>query len=97
MSRGFKALVFLGIEPMERVFDIERYLERLDNVLRIYEVTGEFELFVELIIDDSKELGMIINKISTLKGVKNIQTFVVTKEIKDYSINNYTCSLRGKR
>jgi len=83
MSKELRVLVFLSIEPIEKVFDVERYLKRLDNVIRIYEVTGEFELFMEIIINNSKELGMVINKISALRGIKSIQTFVVTKKIKD--------------
>ena len=83
MKNTIKALVFLGIEPMERVFAVESVLERIKNVTRIYEVTGEFELFIEIIANTSKDLGEIINKISVLKGVKSVQTFVVTKEIKD--------------
>jgi len=83
MSKELRVLVFLSIEPIEKVFDVERHLKRLDNVIRIYEVTGEFELFMEIIINNSKELGMVINKISALRGIKSIQTFVVTKEIKD--------------
>jgi len=83
MKNPLKVLVFLGIEPMERVFAIENILKRIKNITRIYEVTGEFELFIELVADTSKDVGEIISKISTLKGVRSIQTFVVTKEIKD--------------
>jgi len=85
MNKRLKALVFLGIEPMERVFDVERRLVLINNVKRVCEVTGEFELFVEIIARNSRELGEIINRISILKGVKSVQTFVVTKEIKDIS------------
>ncbi|MCD6157260.1 MAG: Lrp/AsnC ligand binding domain-containing protein [Euryarchaeota archaeon] len=85
MNKRLKALVFLGVEPMERVFDVERRLVLINNVKRVYEVTGEFELFVEIIARNSRELGEIINRISILKGVKSVQTFVVTKEIKDIS------------
>ncbi|MCD6158273.1 MAG: Lrp/AsnC ligand binding domain-containing protein [Euryarchaeota archaeon] len=85
MNKRLKALVFLGVEPMERVFDVERRLVLINNVKRVCEVTGEFELFVEIIARNSRELGEIINRISILKGVKSVQTFVVTKEIKDIS------------
>ncbi|WP_158305785.1 Lrp/AsnC family transcriptional regulator [Pyrococcus sp. NA2] len=89
MGKQIKALLFLRIEPMKRVFEMDEILASIPQVQRIYEVTGEFELFVEVIVEGSTELGMIVNKISRIPGVKLIQIFVVTKVIKENT--EYRC------
>lgn len=85
MNKRIKALLFLRIEPMKRVFEMDEILINIPQVLRIYEVTGEFELFVEVLVESTVELGAIVNRISRIQGVKLIQIFVVTKIVKDVS------------
>jgi len=83
MNEPLKALIFLRIEPMKRVFELGEILARISQITCIYEVTGEFELFLEVLVESTTELGSIVNKISLTPGVKLVQVFIVTKTVKE--------------
>lgn len=83
MRESLKALLFLRIEPMRRVFELGEVLSKIPQVKRIYEITGEFELFIEILVGNPTDLGTIVNRISLTPGVKLVQIFVVTKAVKE--------------
>ncbi|MEM4486193.1 MAG: Lrp/AsnC ligand binding domain-containing protein [Zestosphaera sp.] len=68
---------------MRRVFELGEALSKIPQVERVYEITGEFELFVEILAGSPTDLSTIVNKISLTPGVKLVQIFVVTKAVKN--------------
>jgi len=82
VHKYLRALLLLRVEPMRSVFELGEVLRKIPQVKRVYEITGEFELFVEILVGNPTELGAIVNRISLTPGVKLVQIFVVTKAVK---------------
>jgi DNA-binding Lrp family transcriptional regulator len=82
VRKYLRALLLLRVEPMRNVFELGEALRKVPQVERVYEVTGEFELFVEILAGSPTDLGAIVNRISLIPGVKLVQIFVVTKAVK---------------
>lgn len=77
-----KALIEIIVEPkmMEKVC---REISRLENAIKVYEITGEFDVFVELEVDSMNELRNILKeKILKVNGVKTTHSSVVLGEWK---------------
>ncbi len=77
-----KALIEIIVEPkmMEKVC---REISRLENAIKVYEITGEFDIFVELEVESMNELRKILKeKILKVNGVKTTHSSVVLGEWK---------------
>lgn len=77
-----KALIEIVVEPkmMEKVC---KKLSELNEALRVYEITGEFDVFVELKIDSMDEFRKILkDRILKVDGVKTTHSSIVLGEWK---------------
>lgn len=77
-----RALIEIVVEPkmLERVC---KEISRLEKAVRVYEITGEFDIFVELEVESMDELRKILKeKILKVNGVKTTHSSVVLGEWK---------------
>ena len=77
----FTALVqiFAEASGLDRV---ERALCRLENLDRLFEVTGEFDVVALVSAADNVEFGEILGKIRGIEGVKATVISVVLKDLR---------------
>jgi DNA-binding Lrp family transcriptional regulator len=77
-----KALIEIVVEP-KKLEDVCRRLMKLDEAIRVYEITGEFDVFVELEVESIDSLRRILKeRILTIEGVKTTHSSIVLGEWK---------------
>jgi len=68
--------------------DVVQALSRLDKVVDLYEVTGEFDIVTVVSASDIEEFRDVLkNKIMKVKGVKSTVSSIVLKTHKGSGIN----------
>jgi DNA-binding Lrp family transcriptional regulator len=77
----FTALVqiFAEASGLDRV---ERALSRLENLVGLFEVTGEFDIVALVSAADNEEFGEVLNRIRRIEGVKATVISVVLKDLR---------------
>ena len=76
LGLGFDAMAMLGVSvegPPERVAD---ELAGWREAIYVVVVAGRFDLLVELVADDRRELLDLIGRVRSIEGVRDTETFV---------------------
>ena len=76
LGLGFDAMAMLGVSvegPPEHVAD---QLSDWQEAIYVVVVAGRFDLLVELVADDRRDLLDLIGRVRSLKGVRDTETFV---------------------
>lgn len=77
-----RVLVQIVVDP-PRLESVCKELSKLQETMAVYEVTGEFDIFVELDVNSVKEFRDIMkNKILKINGVKLTESSIVLGEWK---------------
>ena len=77
-----KAIVLLVVEP-NRLDDVSKKLAKTEGVTKVYEITGEFDIFVELEFDSIDIFSRILKeKILKIDGIRMTQSSIVLSEWK---------------
>jgi DNA-binding Lrp family transcriptional regulator len=77
----FMALVHLYVEG--DVLDVQGKIKSMDNVLAIFDVTGECDSIAWVACKNREEFSELIKRMLTIHGVKKSNTYVVLNVIKD--------------
>jgi Lrp/AsnC family transcriptional regulator for asnA, asnC and gidA len=79
-----KASIGINRDPKFKV-QIRKQLLEVDEVVSISEVTGRFDVMIEVYAKDLEELhNIVIEKIGKIEGIQNTETFVeLQKTTKD--------------
>ncbi|MFB6181235.1 MAG: Lrp/AsnC family transcriptional regulator [Candidatus Nanohalobium sp.] len=72
-----KAVVMAKLETGR---DIENILDKFPGQIQIKEVTGDYDLIIELERSSNQEINKILDKIREISGVKNTETYMVLQE-----------------
>lgn len=76
------AFIKLSINDIKELDRIAKELSRFDEVMDIHHVTGDNDILLKIKVRDNSELkDFEIEKIGSIKGIKNIETMI--------SIGNY--------
>lgn len=78
-SRGSKAVVMVSLETGR---DIEKVLEDFPQKIQIMEVTGEYDLVLEIERPSNREINNLLDKIRSIDGVDSTETYMVLEERK---------------
>lgn len=77
---GFGAEVFIELKPIPRsVKYVVNELIKIPNVLELYEVSGNYSLLVKVIARNNEELSAVIDKISSLGDILDLNVRYVFK------------------
>ncbi len=77
-----KAIVLIVVEP-NKLDSVCKALARIDEVTKVYEITGEFDVFTELEVEDVETFRHILkDKIMRIAGVRMTQSSLVIGEWK---------------
>lgn len=82
LGYGLAAVIALNVDLKKKV-ELEKRLLRNRNVFGLYEVTGDFDLFVAVRFKNAKELNEFIQRNVKDKAVKKSTTFIVLKTDKE--------------
>ena len=75
---GFDVKAYVGInrDPKFKT-EIHQYLLQIPEIDRIIEVTGRFDLMVDILSKDLDQLhSIVVDKIGKIDGIQNTETFV---------------------
>jgi len=73
---GVKAYVGINRDPKFKE-EIHKNLLKIDEIDRIIEVTGRFDLMVGALAEDLEQLhSIVVDKIGKINGIQNTETFV---------------------
>jgi Lrp/AsnC family transcriptional regulator for asnA, asnC and gidA len=73
---GVKAYVGINRDPKSKI-EIHENLLKIDEIDRIIEVTGRFDLMVGTLAEDLEQLHtIVVDKIGKIDGIRNTETFV---------------------
>lgn len=84
---GYKltALVLIKTDPKKTQHVFSRLAE-MDEVVELYDVTGDYYGVAKVLARDHHELGRFLDKVGLLDGVTATNTMVVLKKIKETNI-----------
>jgi len=81
---GFLVLAFIFIKARAGMYSmVAEDLKEYPEILEIYEVTGDWDIIIKVIMRSYEELNTFLDKISGIKGVESTCIMVVFKSHKD--------------
>ncbi|HOD89471.1 MAG TPA: Lrp/AsnC family transcriptional regulator [archaeon] len=75
-------IVLINAEPT-KTNNVIKKLNDIDNIIKLYGVTGEYNLVAQLIAEDKENLQELLNSINTIDGILKITILTVLKEYKN--------------
>lgn len=87
MGYGITAIILIQAEGAHLV-EVEKEVAKLDNVISVYDITGEFDVAVVARFKDSRGLNAFVKKVLSMPYVKRTVTNVVLNVVKeDFRVN----------
>jgi DNA-binding Lrp family transcriptional regulator len=80
---GYENPIFVQMRcEVSKQKDIIKKLQGMDFVLELYQVLGEYNLIVKLIVPNLESAERFINQLGLIDGVIDLKTMVVLSELK---------------
>ena len=78
----FPAMAIVAIETSSKV-PTKKIIEKMKSasIQKIFEVTGEYSIFVTIGTENSEQLNDVLESIRAIEGVKDTKTFSILKSI----------------
>ncbi len=85
LRMGFKTMAMIGIRTEgSKLLDVAEKISKLDEVIYMVISSGRFDIFAEVICRDHEDLlRFITEKLSTIDGVRESESFMHLKIIKE--------------
>ena len=85
LRMGFKTMAMIGIRADgSKLLDVAEKIAQLDEVIYLVISSGRFDLFAEVVCRDHEDLlRFITEKLSTIDGVRESESFLNLKIIKE--------------
>ena len=85
LRMGFKTMAMIGIRADgSKLFEVAEKISRLEEVIYLVISSGQFDLFAEVVCRDHEELlRFITERLSTIDGVRDSQSFMHLKIVKE--------------
>jgi len=82
---GFKAMAMIGIRvDGSKLLDVAEKISRLNEVIYLVVSSGRFDMFAEVVCRDHEDLlRFITEKLSTIDGVRESESFIHLKIVKE--------------
>ncbi|MFX1474716.1 MAG: Lrp/AsnC family transcriptional regulator [Promethearchaeota archaeon] len=86
---GYPITVFLGLNVGNQPgSEVAKALKGIDEIVDIFTITGEFDLFIRIICRDMSCFEAIVEKIRALPYVERTRSFVVINQIRSGFYDN---------
>ena len=85
LRMGFKTMSMIGIRAEgSKLLDVAEKISKLDEVIYMTISSGRFDIFAEVVCRDHEELlRFITEKLSTINGVRESESFMHLKIVKE--------------
>lgn len=85
LRMGFKAMAMIGIRADgSKLFEVAEKISKLDEVIYLVISSGRYDLFAEVVCRDHEDLlRFITEKLSTIDGVRDSESFMHLKIFKE--------------
>lgn len=85
LRMGYKAMAMIGIRADgSKLLDVAEKVSRLDEVIYMVVSSGRFDIFAEVVCRDHEHLlQFITEKLSTIDGVRESESFMHLKIVKE--------------
>ena len=85
LRMGFKAMAMIGIRVEgSKLLDVAEKISKLNEVIYLVASSGRFDLFAEVVCRDNQDLLLFITeKLSTIEGVRESESFLHLKIVKE--------------
>jgi Lrp/AsnC family transcriptional regulator for asnA, asnC and gidA len=85
LRMGFKTMAMIGIRAEgSKLLDVAEKISKLDEVIYMIISSGRFDIFAEVVCRDHEELLRFISeKLSTIDGVRESESFMHLKIVKE--------------
>jgi len=74
--------VFLNVEPISRVIVVSHLLKKIQGLVEIHEVTGEYDLMIKIEAKNVEKLRQLLRRIHNTRNVANIETIMSIHRVK---------------
>ena len=76
--------VTLAVHSRELIDDFKKHINELPEIMGCFHVSGNYDFLLKIAVNDMNEYHkFIINKLSVIKGISNVQSSFVMEEIKN--------------
>ncbi|MCP8310421.1 MAG: Lrp/AsnC family transcriptional regulator [Candidatus Methylarchaceae archaeon HK01B] len=79
VSKSANAIVLISLSPTTSSSAISKKLCELDGIKDIHEVTGQYDIFVNLSAHSIVEVNKCIDEIRSIDGITNTNTMIILK------------------
>ncbi|MEM4024341.1 Lrp/AsnC ligand binding domain-containing protein, partial [Pyrobaculum sp.] len=86
VNRHIEAYIWLKVANNVYTTSVARRVAALKNVVSVSEITGEYDIVVKLVAENTEELNQAIENIRQIKGVASTFTSIVLKELPTISM-----------
>lgn len=85
LRMGFKTMAMVGIRvDGSKLLDVAEKISRLDEIIYLVITSGRFDIFAEVVCRDHEHLlQFITEKLSTIDGVRDSESFMHLKIVKE--------------
>jgi DNA-binding Lrp family transcriptional regulator len=81
---GFGLTALIGIKAQgKRILEIERKIAECRRAMMVYDITGEFDIFVIAKFKDRADMNRFVKWLLSLDGVEKTNTSVVMQVVKE--------------
>ncbi len=81
---GYEITAIIEVKTTQgKMLEIENEIAKQDNVIAVYDITGESDTMVIAKFRDRKSLSSFVKKLSTVPNVENTVTHIVLNTIKE--------------
>lgn len=78
------AFIFITLDRTEQIEEFKNTALRLDSVLEIHHVAGEYDYLLKVLVADTESLeDFISNKLKKMQGVLRSNTIIVLSSLKE--------------
>lgn len=84
MGYALTAIIMVQVEG-EHIVEVENEIAKENNVLSVYDITGEYDAVVFAKFRDNASLNAFLKKLLTERFIKRTTTLVALNAVKEYS------------
>ena len=82
-SLGYENPIYVQMRTeISKNKDLVKRLKEIDYVIELYQVLGEYNIFLKLVVPDLDSAEKFVERLGSLDGVLDIKTLVVISEVK---------------
>ena len=79
VSESANAIVLISLSPSTSSSEISKKLCEIDGIVDIHEVTGQYDIFVNITAHNIVEVNKCIDEIRGIDGITNTNTMIILK------------------